>query len=104
MYQSGGAILNCCHCPNGQPLALVQTYHETQVSPLVQEITVDIDAVGFAQIFGDQSSNSGKILLLESMFVLNITQLARERSNGSNFHVGIRVLLTAASKPRDLRV
>lgn len=30
------------------------TYHETQVAPLVEKVAVDVDAVWFGEILGDQ--------------------------------------------------
>lgn len=39
-------------------------YHIAQVSPLVQEISVHIDAVRFAKVLGDQGPNGGQVFLL----------------------------------------
>lgn len=56
-----------------------RAYHEAEVSPLVQEVPVDIDAVRLAQVFGDQGPNGREILFFQGMLVLDIAQLARKR-------------------------
>lgn len=47
--------------------------HITQVCPLVQEISVNIDAIRFAEILGYQGPNGWQILLFERMFVLEVS-------------------------------
>jgi hypothetical protein len=50
------------------------TYHVAQVTPLVQEVAVDIDAVGFREVLGDQLPDGGQIRLLLGPVVLHILQ------------------------------
>ncbi len=50
-------------------------YHEAEISPLVEEISVYIDTVRFAQVLGDYCPDRGKVLFLERMFVLDVSQL-----------------------------
>ena len=38
-----------------------RTYHEAQVTPLVQKVAVDVDAVGFAQVFGDEFADGREV-------------------------------------------
>lgn len=45
------------------------------MAPLVQEIAVDVDAVGFRQVFGDQLADPGQVCLLVGAVVLHIAQL-----------------------------
>jgi hypothetical protein len=56
-------------------------YHEAQLSPLVQEIPVHIDAVGLAEVLGDQGTDRRQIFLLEGMLVLYISQFRRQFSH-----------------------
>lgn len=50
----------------------VRYYHIAEVRPLVQEVSVDVDAVGLAQILGDQSPDRGQVFLLEGVLVLDV--------------------------------
>ncbi len=54
------------------------TYHEAQVTPLVQKIPVYVDTVRLAQIFGDQRADGGQVLLFKRVLVLDISQLRGE--------------------------
>lgn len=60
--------------------------HEAEVCPLAQKIAVDIDAVGLTQVLGDEGADGGQILGLESMFVLDVAQFAREVVNLGKVH------------------
>lgn len=60
--------------------------HEAEVCPLAQKIAVDIDAVGLTQVLGDECADGGQILGLESMFVLDVAQFAREVVNLGKVH------------------
>lgn len=48
------------------------THHETEVCPLAEKVTVDVDAIRFAQVFGDESPYCGEILSLQGMLILDI--------------------------------
>lgn len=37
------------------------TYHKTQISPLVQEVAVDIDAIRLAKIASDQRTDAWEV-------------------------------------------
>lgn len=47
-------------------------YHVAKLAPLVEEVTVHIDAVRLREIFRDESSNGGEVLLLECMLILDV--------------------------------
>jgi hypothetical protein len=53
----------------------VSSYHEAQISPLVQEVSIDIDAIGLTEVLGDERTNRGEVLFLEGMFILYISQI-----------------------------
>ena len=36
-------------------------YHETQITPLVEKVSVDIDTVWFAQVLGDDGADGRQI-------------------------------------------
>ena len=36
-------------------------YHKAQLAPLVQEVAVDVDAVGFGEVFGDELADGGEV-------------------------------------------
>lgn len=55
------------------------THHETQIPPLVEKISIDIDAVGFGKIARYELSNGGKIDGLFAALVLYIPKLRRSR-------------------------
>ena len=55
-------------------------YHKAQVSPLVEEITVDIDAIWFREIVGDQLSDRGEIGRFFAAMILDITKLGGKGS------------------------
>jgi hypothetical protein len=48
------------------------------MTPLIEKVTIDIYAVRLTQVLGDQCTNGWQILLLEAMFVLDVSQLARQ--------------------------
>ena len=56
------------------------TYHEAQVSPLVKEITVDINAVWLREIVGDELSDGGEISRFLAAMILNVAKLGRKNS------------------------
>jgi hypothetical protein len=47
-------------------------YHETQVTPLVEEIAIDVNAVWLTQILGDEGADGWQELLFKSMFILDV--------------------------------
>jgi hypothetical protein len=51
-----------------------EKYHETQIPPLVQEISIYVDTVRLAQILGDQGADGGEVLLFERVLILNVPQ------------------------------
>jgi hypothetical protein len=53
-------------------------YHETQILPLIQEVSVNIYAVRLAQIFRDQGSNGRQILFFQGVFISNVSQFRRQ--------------------------
>ena len=36
-------------------------YHEAEISPLVEEVAVYVDAVGFGEVFGDHLADGGEV-------------------------------------------
>lgn len=48
--------------------------HETQLAPLVKEISVDIDTIRLTQILRNEGSNRRQVLLFEGMLVLDVSQ------------------------------
>lgn len=50
-------------------------YHEAQVAPLIQEISVDIDAVWLRQIFGDQLLYCRKPWRLFLLAIANVSDI-----------------------------
>ena len=57
--------LSCCRL----------THHETQVPPLVEEIAVDIDAIGLRKVGGDQLPDGWQIRRLLTRVVLHVVEL-----------------------------
>lgn len=51
------------------------TYHKTQISPLIEEISVDIDTVGFGEIARYELSDGGKVDRLFAAVILYISKL-----------------------------
>lgn len=51
---AGRAVANGCGCGRER--------HEAQVAPLVEEVAVDVDAVGFGKVFGDELADGGEEL------------------------------------------
>ena len=76
-YDDGERDLDC-------RTAQVDTNHEAKVAPLVQEVPVDVDAIGFAEVLGDQGTDGGEVLFLQPMLVLDIAKLAEYLSDGSS--------------------
>ena len=58
------------------------TDHVAEMAPLVQEVAVDIDAVGLAQVFGDEGPDGGQVLGFEGVFILDVLELAGELCPG----------------------
>lgn len=54
---------------------LLNSHHKTQVAPLVEEISVDIDTVRLRQILGDQLFDSRKVRRLFLISVADISQV-----------------------------
>lgn len=50
-------------------------HHEAKVSPLIEEIAIDADTVGFGEIIGDQASDGGEIGGFLAAVVLEETKL-----------------------------
>lgn len=69
----GGGKLTLVSQDCWRPSRTRGTHHITQVCPLVQEISVNIDAIRFAEILGYQGPNGWQILLFERMFVLEVS-------------------------------
>ena len=53
------------------------TYHKTQISPLIEKISIDIDAVGFGEIARYELSDGGKVDRLFAAVILYIPKLRR---------------------------
>ena len=47
-------------------------YHEAKITPLVEEVSVDIDAVWLAEILGDQGADSRQVFLLLTAVIPNV--------------------------------
>jgi hypothetical protein len=58
-------------------------YHETEVTPLVKKIPVDIDTVGFGQVLGDQLPDGRQILGLLAAVITDILKI--QRTGGRHF-------------------
>lgn len=52
-------------------------YHEAKISPLVEEIPIDINTVRLAQVLRDNGPDGRQVFFLERMFVLNVSQFCR---------------------------
>ena len=50
-------------------------YHETQITPLVEKISVHIDTIWFAQVLGDDGADGRQIFSFQGMFVLDVAKL-----------------------------
>ena len=48
-------------------------YHKAQIVPLVQEVSVYVDAVWLAQVFRNQGSDTGKVHLFQRVLVLDVS-------------------------------
>lgn len=59
----------------GRSRRACEKYHEAEVGPLMEEVAVDVDAVGLAQVLGDQRADGRQVLFLERMLVLDVAQL-----------------------------
>lgn len=53
------------------------SYHVTEVPPLIQEVAVDVDAVGLGEIFGDQLPDRGEKFRFFRAIVLLVAQVGR---------------------------
>jgi len=49
-------------------------YHKAQITPLIQEIPIDINAVRLTQILGNECSNRRQILFFQCMLILYVSQ------------------------------
>lgn len=49
--------------------------HEAQIPPLIKEIFINIDAIGFGQVIGNQLSDCGKVYRFLATVVLNVLKL-----------------------------
>lgn len=45
---------------------------------MIEKVTVDIDAIGLAEVFGYQAPDSGQVLFLQTVIILNILQIWRK--------------------------
>lgn len=52
-----------------------KAYHITQVTPLVQEVPVDVNAVRLAQVLGNQGPDGGEVLALQGVLILDVLEL-----------------------------
>ena len=50
----------------------ITAHHETQVTPFIQEVSVDIDAVGFREIGGYELPDGREISGLFAAVILNV--------------------------------
>ena len=62
-----------CVIPGGEA-----AHHEAQVSPLIEEIAVDTDTVGFGEIIRDQLPDGGEIGGFLAAVVLSKAKLGRQ--------------------------
>lgn len=53
-------------------------YHKAEVTPLVEEVSVDVYTVWFAEVFGDEGTDAGQVCLFEGVFVLDVLEFRRE--------------------------
>lgn len=60
--------------------------HEAQVTPLIEEITVDVDAIWLAQVFCDQRAYGGEISRFQAVVILDILQVPREADDFGHVH------------------
>lgn len=56
-------------------LILVIHRQEAEVAPLVQEIAVDVNAVGLGQILGDQLAHGGDVFIFASAVVSHVAEV-----------------------------
>lgn len=56
-------------------LVLSDTYHEAQVPPLMEEVTVDIEAVWLRKVLGDELPDGRQILFLLAHLILDIEEV-----------------------------
>ena len=57
-----------------------------QMCPLVEKVSVYIDTIWFAEIFGDQSAYGWKVFALKRVFILYVSQALWESAGSGLIH------------------
>jgi hypothetical protein len=75
-FKACAVLVECCATRRGR--VRPETDHKAQVTPLIQEVSIDVDAVGLTQVLGDQGPYGREIFFFQRMFVLYVAQFAGE--------------------------
>lgn len=57
------------------------TYQIAQMCPLIEKVSVYIDTIRFAEIFGDESAYGWEVFALKRVFVLYVSQALWESAD-----------------------